>query len=161
MELDTCLWGNFQIKASLNKCQRGHVWAWQHLTLSSDPSLHVGVLISSGSQPVLRKNRVFGGRAAGIEVTNSGGGVIEGNEVFDNHFDGICLATGVNPALSGVCVWRVQFIVYCNTLSMCSEGACSYWQQGGHRYIYKYMYTCIQAIYVCYLQRHQIIFGKG
>ena len=50
---------------------------------------------------MLRKNRVFGGRAAGIEVTNNGGGVIEENEVFDNHFDGICLATGVNPALSG------------------------------------------------------------
>ena len=50
---------------------------------------------------MLRKNRVFGGRAAGIEVTNSGGGVIDGNEVFDNHFDGICLATGVSPTLTG------------------------------------------------------------
>ena len=29
------------------------------------------------------------------------GGVIEDNEVFDNHFDGICLATGVKPQLSG------------------------------------------------------------
>ncbi len=47
---------------------------------------------------------MFGGRAAGIEVTNSGGGVIDGNEVFDNHFDGICLATGVSPTMSGVCV---------------------------------------------------------
>ena len=44
---------------------------------------------------------MFGGRAAGIEVTNGGGGVIEENEVFDNHFDGICLATGVNPMLKG------------------------------------------------------------
>ncbi len=42
---------------------------------------------------------MFGGRAAGIEVTNSGGGVIDGNEVFDNHFDGICLATGVSPTM--------------------------------------------------------------
>ena len=32
-----------------------------------------GILISSSSQPVVRKNRVFGGRAAGIEVTNSAG----------------------------------------------------------------------------------------
>ena len=44
---------------------------------------------------------MFGGRAAGVEVTNYGGGVIENNEVFDNHFDGICLATGVTLSLSG------------------------------------------------------------
>ena len=54
---------------------------------------------------------MFGGKAAGIEVTNGGGGVIKENEVFDNYFDGICLATGVNPTLKGVCVvisvWRV------------------------------------------------------
>ena len=67
-------------------------------------SLTVGILISSASQPVLRKNKIFGGKAAGIEVTNGGGGVIEENEVFDNYFDGICLATGVNPTLKGVCV---------------------------------------------------------
>jgi len=29
------------------------------------------------------------------------GGVIEDNEVFGNKFDGICLATGVNPRLKG------------------------------------------------------------
>ena len=29
------------------------------------------------------------------------GGVIEDNEVFGNKFDGICLATGVNPKLKG------------------------------------------------------------
>ena len=62
---------------------------------------HTGVLISSGSQPILRHNRIFGGHAAGIEVTNGGGGIIERNEVFDNHFDGVCLATGVVPTLSG------------------------------------------------------------
>ena len=50
---------------------------------------------------MLRCNCVFGGHAAGIEVTNGGGGVIEGNEVCDNHFAGIRLATGVAPTLSG------------------------------------------------------------
>jgi len=48
---------------------------------------------------------VFGGHAAGIEVTNGGGGVTEGNEMCDNHFDGICLATGVAPTLSGLTQW--------------------------------------------------------
>lgn len=60
------------------------------------------MLISSGSQPILRHNRIFGGRAAGVEVTNFGSGIIENNEVFDNHFDGICLATGVTLSLSGM-----------------------------------------------------------
>ena len=63
-----------------------------------------GVLISSNSQPILKNNRIFGGKAAGIEVTNNGGGVIENNEVFDNSFDGICLATGVNPFMSGIVI---------------------------------------------------------
>ena len=65
-----------------------------------------GVLISSNSQPVLSHNRIFGGKAAGIEVTNGGGGVIKDNEVFDNDFDGICLATGVSPFLSGKYKYR-------------------------------------------------------
>ena len=70
---------------------------------------------------MLRKNRVFNGRAAGIEVTNGGGGVITENEVFDNHFDGICLATGVSPSLEGAlhacacactCAYNVSLHVY-------------------------------------------------
>ena len=55
---------------------------------------------------------MFGGRAAGIEVTNGGGGIIEENEVFDNHYDGICLATGVNPKLrSESATNRVYFVL--------------------------------------------------
>jgi F-box protein 11 len=44
---------------------------------------------------------VFGSHAAGIEVTNGGGGEIHDNEIFDNRFEGICLATGVKPTVSG------------------------------------------------------------
>ena len=51
---------------------------------------------------------MFGGRAAGIEVTNGGGGIIEENEVFDNHYDGICLATGVSPKLRSESVDKIQ-----------------------------------------------------
>ncbi len=79
-----------------------------------------GILISSASQPVLKKNRIFGGKAAGIEVTNGGGGVIEENEVFDNYFDGICLATGVGPTLRGVCVTKGSSDVY--TRLLCKFG---------------------------------------
>lgn len=58
------------------------------------------MLISTASFPVLKRNRIFDGGAAGIEITNSAGGVLEENEVFNNRFDGICLATGVEPKLS-------------------------------------------------------------
>ena len=34
-------------------------------------------------------------------MVHCAGGVIEENEVFGNKFDGICLATGVNPKLKG------------------------------------------------------------
>ena len=77
------------------------------MTITSEFASHdchmtvTGVLISSGSQPIIRRNRVFASRAAGIEVTNGGGGEITGNEIFDNRFEGICLATGVKPTLSG------------------------------------------------------------
>ena len=60
-----------------------------------------GILISSGSQPTIRRNRVFSSQAAGIEITNGGGGDIHDNEIFDNRFEGICLATGVKPTVSG------------------------------------------------------------
>ena len=50
------------------------------------------MIISSGSKLQLTKNGVFGGQGAGIEVTNGGGGVIEEKEMFDNHYDRICLA---------------------------------------------------------------------
>ena len=62
---------------------------------------HTGILISSGSQPTIRRNRVFSSQAAGIEVTNGGGGQIQENEIFENRFEGICLATGVKPTVSG------------------------------------------------------------
>ena len=35
--------------------------------------MFTGILISSNSRPVIKKNRVFGGMAAGIEITNSAG----------------------------------------------------------------------------------------
>ena len=60
-----------------------------------------GILISSGSQPTILCNRVFSSQAAGIEVTNGGGGQIHENEIFENRFEGICLATGVKPTVSG------------------------------------------------------------
>ena len=68
-----------------------------------------GILISSGSQPIIRRNRVFSSQAAGIEVTNGGGGEIHGNEIFENRFEGICLATGVRPTVTGTFTYILKF----------------------------------------------------
>ena len=59
---------------------------------------------------------MFGGRAAGIEVTNGGGGVIEENEVFDNHYDGICLATGVSPKLRSESIDKIKVLMHLSTV---------------------------------------------
>lgn len=58
-----------------------------------------GVLISTESNPTLRRNRIFDGRAAGLEITNGATATLEGNIVFNNKFGGICVATGVQPVM--------------------------------------------------------------
>lgn len=77
-----------------------------------------GVLISTESNPTLRRNRIFEGRAAGVEITNGATATLDGNHVFHNKFGGtlflflfdiaakiindflgLCLATEVRPVL--------------------------------------------------------------
>lgn len=89
-----------------------------------------GVLISTNSHPVLRKNRIFDGFAAGqlavvcftksscdmlydcnrfiyhffpsgIEITNHATATLEGNQIFNNRFGGLFLASGVNVTMKG------------------------------------------------------------
>jgi F-box protein 11 len=47
-----------------------------------------GVLISTESNPTLRRNRIFEGRAAGVEITNGATATLDGNHVFHNKFGG-------------------------------------------------------------------------
>lgn len=77
-----------------------------------------GVLISTDSNPVIRRNRIFEGRAAGIEITNgfsfvlhlkkicilyfmpSGAtATVEHNILYNNRFGGICIASDVRPTI--------------------------------------------------------------
>ena len=60
-----------------------------------------GVLISTQSHPVLRRNRIYDGQAAGVEITNNATASLEYNKIFNNKFGGLCLASGVNPILRG------------------------------------------------------------
>lgn len=65
-----------------------------------------GVLISTQSHPTqshpnLRRNQIFDGLAAGIEITNNATATLEHNQIFNNRFGGLCLASGVNPIQRG------------------------------------------------------------
>lgn len=60
-----------------------------------------GVLISTQSQPILRRNRIFDGLAAGVEITNNATATLEFNQIFNNRFGGLCLASGVQPTTRG------------------------------------------------------------
>jgi len=62
-----------------------------------------GVLISTQSHPILRRNRIFDGLAAGVEITNNATATLEHNQIFNNRFGGLCLASGVQPVLTGMC----------------------------------------------------------
>jgi len=67
-----------------------------------------GVLISTQSHPILRRNRIFDGLAAGIEITNNATATLEFNQIFNNRFGGLCLASGVTPICKGV-----HLLFYC------------------------------------------------
>ena len=67
---------------------------------SATITMVTGVLVN-GSYPVLRRNKIFNGQSAGLEITNGGAGMYEENEVFDNKAGGICVATGCTPTLVG------------------------------------------------------------
>lgn len=60
-----------------------------------------GLLISTSSNPTLRRNRIFDGQASGIEITNNATAHLDGNKVFNNRFSGLSLASGVNPVMKG------------------------------------------------------------
>ncbi|KHJ96466.1 hypothetical protein OESDEN_03575, partial [Oesophagostomum dentatum] len=57
-------------------------------------NVRTGVLISTGSNPTLLRNRI-----AGVENTSGPPATLEANQLFHNKFVGACLATDVKPVL--------------------------------------------------------------
>ena len=57
-------------------------------------------MISTQSHPVLSRNRIFDGLAAGVEITNNASATLNHNQIFNNRFGGLCLASGVKPVLN-------------------------------------------------------------
>jgi F-box protein 11 len=70
----------------------------------------------TGSNPTITKNKIWGGQNGGILVYNSGLGIIEHNEIFDNAMAGIWIKTDSNPILrhnkihdgrdGGICIFN-------------------------------------------------------
>ena len=70
----------------------------------------------TGSNPLIKKNKIWGGQNGGILVYNGGLGVIEHNEIFDNAMAGVWIKTDSNPVLrynkihdgrdGGICIFN-------------------------------------------------------
>lgn len=73
-------------------------------------------LCRTGSNPHIKKNKIWGGQNGGILVYNGGLGVIEQNEIFDNAMAGVWIKTDSNPLLrhnkihdgrdGGICIFN-------------------------------------------------------
>jgi parallel beta-helix repeat protein len=59
----------------------------------------VGVAISDGADPRLRRNRIHDGKASGVFVYASGLGTLEDNDIFANALSGVEIKEGGNPTL--------------------------------------------------------------
>nr|BAK63749.1 F-box only protein 11 [Pan troglodytes] len=78
--------------------------------------MYSGVQIRTGSNPKIRRNKIWGGQNGGILVYNSGLGCIEDNEIFDNAMAGVWIKTDSNPTLrrnkihdgrdGGICIFN-------------------------------------------------------
>ena len=70
----------------------------------------------TGSNPLIKRNKIWGGQNGGILVYNGGQGVIECNEIFDNAMAGVWIKTDSNPMLrynkihdgrdGGICIFN-------------------------------------------------------
>ena len=80
----------------------------------------------TGSNPNIRRNKIWGGQNGGVLVYNGGLGLLEQNEIFDNAMAGVWIKTDSNPTLrrnkifdgreAGICIfnggkgrWRGHF----------------------------------------------------
>ena len=70
----------------------------------------------TGSNPVIKGNKIWGGQNGGVLVYNSGLGLLEQNEIFDNAMAGVWIKTDSNPTLKrnkifdgrdgGICIFN-------------------------------------------------------
>ena len=73
-------------------------------------------LSRTGSNPHIRRNKIFGGKNGGVLIYNSGEGVLEDNDIYGNALAGVWIKTDSNPTLrrnkiyngkeGGVCIFN-------------------------------------------------------
>lgn len=73
-------------------------------------------LSRTGSNPIIRRNKIWGGQNGGVLVYNGGLGLLEQNEIFDNAMAGVWIKTDSNPILrrnkiydgreAGICIFN-------------------------------------------------------
>lgn len=78
--------------------------------------LNVFFFIRTGSNPIIRGNKIWGGQNGGVLVYNGGLGLLEQNEIFDNAMAGVWIKTDSNPTLKrnkifdgrdgGICIFN-------------------------------------------------------
>ena len=74
------------------------------------------ITFRTGSNPVIRGNKIWGGQNGGVLVYNGGLGLLEQNEIFDNAMAGVWIKTDSNPTLKrnkifdgrdgGICIFN-------------------------------------------------------
>ena len=70
----------------------------------------------TGSNPVIRRNKIFGGKNGGVLIYNSGEGLLVENDIYSNALAGVWIKTDSNPILrrnkiyngkeGGVCIFN-------------------------------------------------------
>lgn len=70
----------------------------------------------TSSNPVIRRNKIFGGKNGGVLIYNSGEGLLEENDIYGNALAGVWIKTDSNPVLrrnkiyngkeGGVCIFN-------------------------------------------------------
>ena len=78
--------------------------------------IHLLFCFRTGSNPVIRGNKIWGGQNGGVLVYNGGLGLLEQNEIFDNAMAGVWIKTDSNPTLKrnkifdgrdgGICIFN-------------------------------------------------------
>lgn len=67
-----------------------------------------GVWITTGSMPVLRRNRIHSGKQVGVYFYDNGHGKLEDNDIFNHLYSGVQIRTGSNPVIKGNKIWGGQ-----------------------------------------------------
>lgn len=90
--------------------------AWQEVTKRDYQIWNFNFSCRTGSNPVIQKNKIFGGKNGGVLIYNSGEGLLVENDIYCNALAGVWIKTESNPVLKrnkiysgkegGVCIFN-------------------------------------------------------